>query len=132
MRSFVDRGPHMAELLGVLSEKQPENLYVKFLLDAFKGKMQAVIIAENDAENSSRTEPSSEPFISNELSNRELDVLMLLSQRLTNKEIAERLKISPITVKAHTASIYRKLDVHGRRQAAARAEQLGLLTESGV
>ena len=80
------------------------------------------------ADNPSRTDLSSEPLTSNGWNNRELDVLMLPSQRLTNKEMAERLKISPITVKIHAASSYRKLNAHGRRQAAVRAEPRGVLT----
>ncbi|GAB6909718.1 Transcriptional regulatory protein LiaR (fragment) [Desulfosarcina cetonica] len=46
---------------------------------------------------------------------------MLLAERLSNKEIADRLFISPITVKRHTANIYRKLNVHSRRQAVVEA-----------
>ena len=46
---------------------------------------------------------------------------------MTNKEIADTLVVSPATVKSHTLSIYAKLDVHGRRQAVARAQELGLL-----
>ena len=68
-------------------------------------------------------------FFLSGLSNRELDVLLLLGKRLTNKEISERLYISPITVKTHTAKIYRKLKVNSRRQAVVRAIQLGLLNE---
>jgi DNA-binding NarL/FixJ family response regulator len=45
----------------------------------------------------------------------------------TNQEIAGQLIVSPGTVKAHTASIYRKLDVANRTEAAARARQLGIL-----
>jgi ATP/maltotriose-dependent transcriptional regulator MalT len=45
----------------------------------------------------------------------------------TNQQIARQLIIAPGTVKAHTASIYRKLDVANRLEAVARARQLGLL-----
>ena len=45
----------------------------------------------------------------------------------TNQEIARQLIVAPGTVKAHTASIYRKLDVANRTEAVARARQLGIL-----
>ncbi len=51
------------------------------------------------------------------LSTREVEVLALLAQGLTNKEIAGRLVISDNTVKRHTKAIYRKLGVHTRSAA---------------
>ena len=63
------------------------------------------------------------------LTERELEVLALLSRHLTNKEIAEELVVSPSTVKTHTLNIYRKLDVRGRQQAVARAQELGILPQ---
>ena len=61
------------------------------------------------------------------LSKREHEVLTLLSRRLSNKEIGERLYISPATVKRHTHNIYEKLRVKDRREAVAKAGGLGLL-----
>ena len=61
------------------------------------------------------------------LSEREIEVLRSIADGLSNQEIAEQLFISVGTVKAHTASIYRKLDVNSRTQAIARARSLGLL-----
>jgi len=127
VRSFVDRGPLMAELLRDLSAKRPENRYAKSLLDACR---DMVPLKEPDAGAAQDPAPdgrSLDAFFQSGLSNRELDVLLLLGERLTNKEIAERLCISPITVKTHTANIYRKLKVKSRRQAVARAVKLGLL-----
>ena len=61
------------------------------------------------------------------LSQRELEVLHLMALGRTNQEIAQQLIVSPGTVKAHTAGIYRKLDVANRTEAVARARQLGIL-----
>jgi len=61
------------------------------------------------------------------LTNREIDVLALLAQRLSDKEIADRLVLSPLTIKKHTQRIYRKLGVRGRRAAVAQARRLGLV-----
>jgi DNA-binding CsgD family transcriptional regulator len=53
------------------------------------------------------------------LTRREVDVLRLLGEGLTNTEIARRLFISPKTAEHHVARIFRKLDVHNRAEAAA-------------
>jgi DNA-binding NarL/FixJ family response regulator len=60
------------------------------------------------------------------LSPREREVLELIGEGATNREIAERLYLSPHTVKDHTTVLYRKLGVRNRAEAARRAEQLGL------
>jgi DNA-binding NarL/FixJ family response regulator len=69
--------------------------------------------------------PRSEPGPSN-LSPREREVLALLAGGSTNREIAERLYLSPHTVKDHTSSLYKKLQVRNRAEAVQRAERLGL------
>jgi LuxR family maltose regulon positive regulatory protein len=61
------------------------------------------------------------------LSERELEVLSLMAAGRSNPEIAAELIIALGTVKAHSSSIYRKLDVRGRTQAVIRARELGLL-----
>ncbi len=60
------------------------------------------------------------------LSEREREVLSLIASGSTNKEIAERLYLSPHTVKEHASSLYRKLGVKNRAEATRRAERLGL------
>jgi LuxR family maltose regulon positive regulatory protein len=57
----------------------------------------------------------------------ELRVLPLLSTHLQHSEIAAELFLSPLTIKTHTKSIYRKLGASSRGQAVARARELGLL-----
>ena len=59
------------------------------------------------------------------LTDRERDVLRLIAEGLTNQEIADRLVISLNTVKTHVKSIYHKLDVRNRAEAAAKAQILG-------
>jgi len=71
------------------------------------------------------------PSVSNQplvepLTNRELEILDLLAQRLRNKEIAANLFISPRTVKKHLDNIYSKLNVNSRQQAVEKAETLGI------
>jgi DNA-binding NarL/FixJ family response regulator len=60
------------------------------------------------------------------LSEREREVLSLIASGATNREIAERLFLSPHTVKEHTSSLYKKLKVRNRAEAVQRAERLGL------
>jgi DNA-binding CsgD family transcriptional regulator len=63
-----------------------------------------------------------------QLTSRQVEILALLGDRLTNAEIAERLYISPKTVDHHVSAILGKLGVHSRRAAAAEAARLGVLT----
>ena len=62
------------------------------------------------------------------LTERELEVLALLAERLSINEISARLFISPSTVQQHTHHIYRKLNVANKRQAVAKAIELSILT----
>ena len=61
------------------------------------------------------------------LSRRELEILKLIAQGLSNREIGERLFLALDTVKGHNRRIYDKLQVQSRTEAVARARELGLL-----
>ena len=61
------------------------------------------------------------------LSEREREVLELISAGSTNREIAERLYLSPHTVKEHTSALYRKLGARNRAEAVQLAQRIGLL-----
>jgi DNA-binding CsgD family transcriptional regulator len=67
--------------------------------------------------------------VADTLSDREREVLRLIGQGATNREIAEKLIISEHTVKSHLRSILSKLDLRNRMQAAAYAERQGLSSE---
>ena len=116
VRPFIDRGPRLMRLLDALAARDGRQGYLGSLLAAYEGGPAARVADQ---------EPSVSSGIS--LSNRELDVLELLTQRLSNKEIADRLHVSLQTVKKHIGNIYLKLEVHGRREAVAKCEALRLI-----
>lgn len=79
----------------------------------------------------------SETFVINEkeiirlnISKRELEVLQLMSEGLSNQEIAERLFVSLNTIKTHNARLFGKLEVKRRTQAIEIAKKLGLIPQS--
>jgi DNA-binding CsgD family transcriptional regulator len=61
------------------------------------------------------------------ISEREFEVLELLAAGQSNKEIANRLSVSPNTIKTHVASLFQKLDVRRRTEAILRARELGMI-----
>ena len=61
------------------------------------------------------------------LTPRELEILRLVASGMSNQDVADRLVITPGTVKVHLSNAYSKLDVRSRTQAAERARELGLL-----
>jgi DNA-binding NarL/FixJ family response regulator len=62
------------------------------------------------------------------LSEREREVVSLIATGSTNREIAEKLFLSPHTVKEYTSGLYRKLGVRNRAEAVKRAQSLGLIS----
>ena len=121
IRLFVDEGRPMAHLLSRASASGIMPEYIGKVLAAFEaGKHRR-------ADSSSR--PVTPPFRSllEPLSHRELEVLHLIAQGLSNQEIGERLVLALDTVKGHNRSIFGKLQVQRRTEAIARARELGLL-----
>jgi len=119
IRSFVDEGPQMARLLyeslsrGILPE------YVQKLLAAFP-------IEKPKQSNHSLIDPQDDELIE-PLTDREVEVLQLIAEGLSRKEISTHLFISLNTVKAHTRNIFQKLGVRSQLQAVTKAQVLGLL-----
>ncbi len=112
-RAFLDEGQALIDLLPTVRHLSPD--FVDLLLEDAQAEPGLRIPS-----------PLSQPLIE-PLSERELDVLRLVADGLTNREIAERLILSVGTVKTHVHNIYGKLDVRGRTQAIARARELEIL-----
>jgi len=74
-----------------------------------------------------RSENSEEQPLFTELTDRELDVLRLIANGMTNSQIAEKLVISENTVKGHVSNILSKLHLADRTQVAVYAWQRGLV-----
>jgi LuxR family maltose regulon positive regulatory protein len=121
IRIFVDEGAPMARLLREALSRGVRPAYVRRLLAAFP-----LDEAERAASPATRVAGSR---LAEPLSSRELEVLPLIAQGLSNQEIAARLYLSLHTVKAHARTIYAKLGVSSRTQAAARGRALGYLSE---
>jgi LuxR family maltose regulon positive regulatory protein len=123
IRLFLDLGLSMARLLDQLRDQGVASVYIARILAAFETRDAPLATEGGQA---SRAEDGS---LVDPLTPRELEVLALLARHLANRQIAKELVISPGTVKTHTLSIYRKLDVRGRQQAVARAQELDILQD---
>lgn len=121
IRLFLDEGKPMERLLLMASAKGIKPVYIGRLLSAFT--LERRIRDEAGAgSSSSRSQGLIDP-----LSQRELEVLSLIDQGLSNNEIGERLFLALDTIKGHNRRIFEKLDVKRRTEALARARELGLL-----
>lgn len=127
IRIFLDLGPQMSDLLNRLKKHNLAVRYVDQLLAAFRDEKLGKVQKETDRPPVQLSAAGNQSAAWT-LTNRELDVLDLLTQRLSNKEIAEKLFISVETVKRHTINIYNKLKVHTRRHAVEKAQTLGILS----
>jgi LuxR family maltose regulon positive regulatory protein len=119
VRIFVDEGAPMAALLRQAADWDVTPGYVTKLLAAF-GDFAGT--NASPVETRSRPQDLIEP-----LTGRELELLQLVADGLSNREIAARLFIALGTVKSHVHNIYGKLDAQNRAQAVARAKELGLI-----
>jgi LuxR family transcriptional regulator, maltose regulon positive regulatory protein len=99
------------------------------VLPAYTSKLVAAFAAETPpgpGDSPARPAPAA-PALVEPLSQRELEVLHLIAQGLSNRDIGERLFLALDTVKGHNQKIFAKLQVQRRTEAVARARELGLL-----
>ena len=112
VRIFADLGARMAGLLSRLHSRKVSLAFIQRIQNAM-----ALPTVKTPSQNA-LIEP---------LTEREMEVLALLQKRLSAKEIAASLFITPGTVKRHTHVIFQKLDVHTRREAILKSAELKLL-----
>ncbi|OKP83868.1 LuxR C-terminal-related transcriptional regulator [Paenibacillus sp. P32E] len=122
IRAFVDEGLPVERLL-----REAE---VGGELMDYRRKLLAAFEAENPQHSQLRSAQHvprpSQPLIET-LSGRELEILQLIAQGLSNREISERLFLALSTVKGYNRNIFDKLQVSRRTEAVAHARRLGLL-----
>ncbi|HSJ89214.1 MAG TPA: LuxR C-terminal-related transcriptional regulator [Anaerolineales bacterium] len=117
IRLFLDEGLPMAQLLSEAAAQGIMPDYIAKLLAAFEAE---------PGKDTDRAAPAAQSLVE-PLSQRELEVLQLIAQGLSNREISARLFLALDTVKGHNRRIYDKLQVQRRTEAVARARGLGLL-----
>jgi LuxR family maltose regulon positive regulatory protein len=123
IRSFVDESSPIETLLYRLRKRDRKygpTPYLDTLLTAFQQENRAHAQVEEPIQAQALHEP---------LSERELQVLRLLAQGLSNQEIAQELIIAYNTVKRHVSHIFGRLGVNNRVQATKQARELGLLDQ---
>jgi LuxR family transcriptional regulator, maltose regulon positive regulatory protein len=126
VRLFLDEGLSMRQLLGEASIRGFMPDYTGKLLMAFEAEKREkeglpippTVRPEGRRDGKSLVEP---------LSQRELKILQLIAQGLSNREIGERLFLALDTVKGYNRRIFNRLQVQSRTEAIARARELGLL-----
>lgn len=119
-QTVLDEGLVVSELLRVAREGG----HVKADMIPYVDRLAAGL----ERARQDRSAPSSSERILSALSRRETDILTLIADGLSNKEIARSLDIGPETVKSHLKSVFTKLGVEKRAQAVSRAQTLGIVT----
>jgi LuxR family maltose regulon positive regulatory protein len=118
IRIFIDEGAPMAQLMLETASHG--------VMPDYSGKLLTVFEAGKQI-NEPKPDPPPASFLIEPLSQRELKILQLIAQGLSNREIGERLFLALDTVKGHNRRIFSKLQVQSRTEAIARARELGLL-----
>ncbi len=114
-------------LKDVSSEKLVEAIRAAARGESFlQPSVAAKVIAEFTRISGQPTRPEAQPLVE-PLSERELEILVIMASGATNREIAEQLYIAEGTVKNHVTNILSKLGARDRTQAVVKAQELGIL-----
>jgi LuxR family maltose regulon positive regulatory protein len=128
IRIFVDEGLPMARLLHKAAARGIAPDYVGKILDSFVvGEQRGRGVGAKESPPTPLPPRSPAQSLIEPLSPRELEVLQLIAQGLSNREISERLFLALDTVKGHNRRIYGKLQVQRRTEAVAKARSLNIL-----
>jgi LuxR family transcriptional regulator, maltose regulon positive regulatory protein len=134
IRIFVDEGTPMAALLAQSAERRAQHdsirTYAERLLAAFPSELLLETAPTSYAPPVLRSALERSNALVEPLSQRELEVLQLIAEGLTNQEVATKLYLSLHTIKVHARNIYAKLGVKNRTQAAASGKALGILSQT--
>ena len=112
VRTFIEAGQELVPLLKSMRDGSEKNIYIDILLQEFVNYGQKEQLKERE----------------HVLSEREIEVLQLVSKGLSNQQIADKLVISISTVKSHIHHIYTKLDSTNRMHAATLAREMHIIT----
>jgi len=117
---ILDEGSIISDLVQMVQQSGSISAHLMSYVDR--------LVADSQGARQDRLVPIFRAQALHALSTRETEILKLIAQGLSNKEIARGLDIGPETVKSHLKSVFTKLGVERRAQAVSRAQTLGLVT----
>jgi LuxR family maltose regulon positive regulatory protein len=122
VRLFIDLGPDLREMLERSADRRMVARSLRALLEAIPELQADRPMNELQLSQRQPKDALVEP-----ITRRELEILGLLREPISIKQVARKLDISPLTVKRHSINIYSKLGVNSRWDAVAKAVELGIL-----
>ena len=121
----VARAPEMG-FRGIVTRNDPAVVFLRSIDDLVRGRQRVARRPPEPRAASRSAGPTEDGYLIQHLTDRESEVLGLLVQGLDGRGIADRLGISDNTVRSHVQSIFHKLHVHSRLEAAAYAVKSGM------
>ncbi|MBI9047337.1 MAG: hypothetical protein JEZ06_22810 [Anaerolineaceae bacterium] len=123
MRIYLDAGEPIQRVLQLAKENKKNNLFIEKLITDFE-----FIDQKDNKETETGEKPSSQSELFDALSQREIEVLQLITDGHSNQQIADLLVVSLNTIKKHTSNIYSKMGVRNRTQAIALGRRIKIIT----
>jgi LuxR family maltose regulon positive regulatory protein len=120
IRPFIEMGKYVTDLLNCLKEQQVEPDFIDIIL----GKLKQ---SESLAGENAHPALSLPQNISEKLSRREFEVIKYVADGFINKEIAQRLFISEVTIKKHLYNVFQKLGVKNRMAMVQKVKDMGMI-----